>query len=348
MEVVTSQLVSRKKVLLRYDIDVPLSEVGNQKSEVRVAEDFRLKAGLPTVKLCLDHAQRTTIIGHIGRPKGFDESLSVKPIVGWLEDELGKLGYLGVLESGKLKILENLRFDIREDREDLGFAKELAADNDFFVNEAFAAHHPAASTTILPTLFTPVKDHEGCLRPRRAAGIRFAEEVKVLGEVREKPRRPLVAIIGGVKLEDKLPAVKALSQIADAVLVGGKIAPEWTKHDAIVHLNGNVLSGKLNDQGSDLAEETVLSWQRLINGAKMVVWNGPLGEIEDPKNDATAKVAQMVINSGAETIVGGGDTITYLNKLGLLDKFSFVSTGGGAMLKFLTEGTLPTIEALNQ
>lgn len=326
MQVVNQNLVSGKKVILRYDIDVPLRTA---QGKIAVGEDFRLRAGLPTVELCLHHAKRTTIIGHIGRPQGEDQSLSVKPIIKWLESNLDC-----VMNDGKLLVLENLRFDPREESCDLDFAKKLVADNDIFVNEAFAAHHPSASTTVIPTILPHL------------AGLRFAAEVEQLSRVRNNPKRPLVVIIGGVKIEDKLPAVEALSKIADAVLVGGKIALEWTKHDAIVQVNVNVLPGKLNHSGVDLAEETVLSWQRLINGAKMIVWNGPLGEIEDPKNDTTAKVAQMVINSGAETIVGGGDSITYLNKLGLLDKFSFVSTGGGAMLKLLSDGTLPTIKAL--
>lgn len=336
MQVVSKELILGKKVLLRLDIDV-LLKVKSQKSKGKsfeVGEDFRLRAGLPTIELCLHNASRTTIIGHLGRPKGRDPALSAQPIIEWLEDELGKSGYLGVFESGQLKILENLRFDPGEDACSLELAKALMADNDLFVNEAFAAHHKSASTTILPTLLP------------HAAGLRFAKEVEMLTAVRRNPKRPFVVIIGGVKLEDKLPAVEALSKIADAVLAGGKIASERTITSAIVQHNGRILPGKLNEEGSDLAAETVEGWQRLIEGAKMIVWSGPLGAVEDPKNTATARIAQMVINSQAETIVGGGDTIAYLSKLGMLDKFSFVSTGGGAMLKFLSEGTLPTIQAL--
>lgn len=345
MRIVTENLVHSKIVLLRADIDVPIKDG-------KILEDYRLKATLPTIELCLHNAASVILMGHIGRPtfakmshgKPDEKSLkelNVKPLALWLEQNLDC-----TFGDEKLKVLENLRFEPGEDRCDLDFASKLAALGNLYINEAFAAHHPAASTTILPTLFADVKDPEGRLRPRRAAGLRFAKEVEVLTALRQSPKRPLVVIIGGVKLEDKLPAVEALSKIADAILVGGKIASEWTINSATAYQNVHILPGKLNEEGSDLAVETVAGWQRLIDTSKTIVWSGPLGVVEDPKNTATFKIAQMVINSQAKTIVGGGDTIAYLSKLGILDKFTFVSTGGGAMLKFLSEGTLPTIQAL--
>lgn len=306
MQVVTADFVKHKKVLLRLDLDVSI-EVG------KVTEDFRLKASLSTLDLCLQNASQVIIMGHIGRPSFAEASegkpqFSVAPIYNWLIDQ----GY------EKFKLLENLRFESGEDACDLEYAKELASLGEVYVNEAFGAHHPASSTTILPTLLP------------HAAGLHFAEEVRKLGEVRNNPKHPLVVIIGGVKLEDKLPAIESMRKIADSVLIGGKIASEIG------------LSKNLTEDGLDINEETISEWKLILQNASQIVWNGPLGK----EDHGTLEIAKAVIDSDAESIVGGGDTVAFLDRVGLLDKFSFVSVGGGAMLKFLTEGTLPTIEVL--
>lgn len=337
MQVVTPEIVRGRKVLLRMDLDVPIIHG-------KIIEDYRLEAGFPTLELCLENASQVVMMGHIGRPEGQEISeLSIEPIHDWLEDHLGP----DYLDSGKLKLLENLRFEAGEDTVSMDFAKELASFGDFYINEAFASHHSAASTTILPTLLP------------HAIGLRFAKEIEVLKRVRENPTHPLVVIIGGVKVDDKLPAVLALAKIADAVLVGGKIAGEIKEKQ--IEVPHNVFVGQLNEAGIDLAPSTVMAWEKLILGAKMIVWNGPMGVIEGQTDrlegkgwaaqglgsaGGTYQVARMIIQSGAESIIGGGDTITALSNWGLLDRFSFVSTGGGACLKFLAEGTLPTIEVL--
>ncbi|MDP3973314.1 MAG: phosphoglycerate kinase [Candidatus Daviesbacteria bacterium] len=323
MQVITKDFIKSKRVLLRVDIDVPL-EKG------KVIEDFRLKALLPTLRICLENASRVIMIGHIGRPQGkVVEELRVSLVVDWLKSQ----GYERVLGSGKLKVLENLRFDRREDSLDESFAKELALKGDVFVNEAFAAYHQAVSTTVLPTLLP------------HAAGLHFAKEVKVLTGVRNNPKKPFVVIMGGVKVKDKLPVIEVLSKKADAVLIGGKLIHEIKEQNVI--LSHNVMVGKLNEDGFDISSDTTESWRNLIIGAAQIIWNGPMGKFEDPKNDQTKKVAEIVVESGAETIVGGGDIIAALNQAGLLNKISFVSVGGGAMLKFLADGTLPTIKALS-
>ncbi len=312
MQVINQSLISGKKVILRYDIDVALNPL----------EDYKLKAGLPTLNLCLENAQSVVLIGHVGRPEGrVVPALSVGPIRQWFSTQ----GF-------NLNIVENLRFDLREEACDLDFAKELAAMGDFYINEAFSAYHPAVSTTILPTLLP------------HAAGLRFVEEVRVLMGVRENPKKPFVAIMGGAKVEDKLSVIEVLAQKADAVLVGGKLIAEIREQN--IELPENVLVGRLTEDGFDITLETVDAWRNLIKGAKLVVWNGPLGKFEDPKNDSTKKIGKIVVETDAETIVGGGDTISALNQAGILDKISLVSVGGGAMLKFLADGTLPTIQAL--
>jgi len=319
MEVISPDFIKDKRVLLRYDIDVALHPL----------EEFKLKAGLPTLKLCLENAKQVILMGHLDRPDGkVVESLRVAPIVEWFKSQ-----------GMEPEVLENLRFDPREEACDLEYAKELASMGDIYINEAFSSYRPAVSTTVLPTLLP------------HAAGLHFAEEVEVLTRVRNNPKKPFVVIMGGAKVKDKLPVIEVLAEKADVVLVGGKIASEIPITSTIVE--HNVMVGKLNEAGTDIAPETTESWKNLIMRAKMIVWNGPLGKFEDlpagrqgPKNDQSAAVARLILDSGAETIVGGGDTIALLGQLDLLDQFSFVSVGGGAMLKLLSEGTLATIEAL--
>ncbi|MBI2595989.1 phosphoglycerate kinase [Candidatus Daviesbacteria bacterium] len=324
MQTVTPSLIQDKRVLLRLDMDVVLQETGG---EWEVGEQFRLEAGAPTLEMCLTHAKSVVVMGHLGRPKGQKIArLSVKPVAEWLKKKFTQKF------QAKLDILENLRFDPREEPCDEGFAKELADMGDFFVNESFAAYRPAASTTVLPKLLP------------HAAGLRFAKEVGMLTKVRENPSKPLVVIMGGAKVEDKLPVIEAMAKIADAVLVGGKLPLELNTTPRV--LPPNVLVGKLNEAGMDIAQETVDSWKSLIGQAKMIVWNGPVGFVEQPENDKSRKIAELVIQSRAESIIGGGDTVAYLAKLKFLDQFKFVSTGGGAMLEFLAKGTLPTIQAL--
>ncbi len=321
MQTVRPDLIRGKKVILRLDLDVPI-ENG------QVKDDFRLKAAMDTLKLCLENADNTTICGHLGRPGGkVVEALSVAPVAKWIKDYCLSHGF----PPGKLDILENLRFEEGEDGVYAEYAMELAKYGDFFVNEAFASHHEAASTTLLPTMLV------------HAAGLRFAKEVEVLTKIRQSPPKPLVAIIGGVKLEDKYPAIVELSKIADVVLVGGLLPLKIKEENREV--SANVMLGKLDQSGLDLAPETIESFAKVITGAKQIVWAGPLGKYEDPKaNHGNLALAQAVIKSGASSIIGGGDTIAALDFY--LDKFSFVSVGGGAMLKFLTSGTLATIEAL--
>lgn len=323
MKVVTPDLVKGKKIILRYDLDVAFHPL----------EEFKLKAGLPTLNLCLEHGRSVIMMGHVGRPDGkVVEQLKVAPIVEWFEHQ----EYSKDLESGKLQILENLRFDSREEAGDLEYAEKLASKGDFYVNEAFSSYRLAVSTTLLPKLLP------------HAAGLHFAEEVKKLTEIRNNPKKPFIAIMGGAKVEDKLPVIQVLAQKADAVLIGGKLAYEIRQQN--LTLPKNVLVGKLNEDGFDLAAETVSAWSNIISKAAQIIWNGPLGKFEDPKYNQTEKVIKMILDSNAEIIIGGGDSVAALSKAGLLEEAqnkAFVSVGGGAMLKFLTEGTLPTIEVLS-
>jgi phosphoglycerate kinase len=323
MQVVSPELIQNKRVLLRLDLDVPIENGVIQ-------DDTKLLSGMDTLGLCLEFATSVTICGHLGRPEGKeDPNLTVKPIVDWIEEGYGHIQ----LPAGKLHILENLRFEPGEDASDPVFAKELASHGDFFVFEAFSSHRPAASTTVLPTLLP------------HAVGLHFAQEVDELMQVRDNPIKPLVAILGGAKVDTKMPVIKALASKADVVLVGGKLAAE-IKEQGIENLGSNVMVAKLNEDGFDISAETAAAWANLLKTAKEVVWNGPLGKFEDDKYSNTKIIAQAVIDSGAKSIIGGGDTISAAVKYGLIEKFTFVSVGGGAMLKLLADGTLPTIDAL--
>ncbi len=360
MQVVTADFIKGKKVLLRYDIDAALSEVGNQKSEVR--EDFKLKAGLNTLKLCIQNASKVIIIGHLGRPfkiaedekNGNPADLSALPIAEWFEKELGtSMDFVLNLDeaknsTNKIVLLENIRFFHGEvpgaeyhatctsKTCDTDFAKQLALLGEVYVNEAFSAHNPAASTTIVPTLMP------------HHAGLHFIKEVETLLNVRNNPKKPFIAIMGGAKVKDKLPVITVLAKHADAVLVGGKLVAEIRNQS--VELPKNVMVGKLNEDGFDIAPQTTDSWKSLIMGAAMIVWNGPVGKFEDPKYNQTEELIKIILSSNAEIVIGGGDSVAALDQYGLLEQAvqkAFVSVGGGAMLKLISDGTLPTIEALN-
>jgi 3-phosphoglycerate kinase len=219
---------------------------------------------------------------------------------------------------------------------DIDFASQLGSLGEVYVNEAFSSYNISASTTIVPNILP------------HFAGLHFVKEVQTLLNVRNNPKKPFVAIMGGAKVADKLPVIEVLAKKADAVLVGGKLVGEIK--DNRVELPKNVMVAKLDDSGFDIALETTRSWTNLIRQSAMIVWNGPLGKFEDPKYNQTEKVAEMILESGAEIVIGGGDSVAALSQYNLLsdaESKGFVSVGGGAMLKLIADGTLPTIEALH-
>jgi 3-phosphoglycerate kinase len=358
MQVVTKEIVSGKKVLLRYDIDVALKET---EGGWEIGEEFKLKAGLDTLKLCIQNASKIIIVGHLGRPfktaedekGGNPQELSAKPIHAWLQKTLGQeIFFAQNLEdaansSSKIVLLENIRFfhgevpgpeyhaSCTSKTCDVDFAKQLASLGEVYVNEAFSSHNKAASTTIVPTLLP------------HFAGLHFIKEVEILLNVRNNPKKPFIAIMGGAKVDTKLPVISILAQKADAVLVGGKLIHEI--RDQEVQLPKNVMVGKLNEDGFDIALETSSVWSEMILKSAMIVWNGPVGMFEDLRYNQTQKIIEAMLGSSAEVVIGGGDSVAALSQYGLLEKAeqkTFVSVGGGAMLKLIADGTLPTIEAL--
>lgn len=359
--------VEGKTVFLRADLDVPLSEVGSRKSEVGIEDDTRLKAALPTIEYLLKQNAKVIIAGKLGRPKGFDKSLSLKPVGKWFTEMLKqvqhdtdktKLGEFDGWEIGaNIFLLENLRFYEGEEKNDLGFSRKLASLADIYVNDAFAMCHRNHASIVGIAKILP-----------HFAGFHLEKEVENLTRAMENPKRPLVVIIGGKKIETKLPLVEKMHRVADYVLVGGKIAGEGkelvkVQHEKIVGHKSVLFVADTNQDGSDITDKDAESFLQIISLAKTIIWNGPMGVINSKfkilasrrsgqnskLNDTehgTRLIAKGIIESGAYTIVGGGDTVEYLNKMGVLSKFSFASTGGGAMLAFLSGEKLPGIEVL--
>lgn len=317
----TKENIQNKRVLLRADLDVPIKEG-------RVENDYRLKSLLPTINFCLEHAQKTVIIGHLGRPEGEDYSQSLISVCESLKRLINQ--NISFLPSGispgerwrgesPLVLTENLRFDKREEKIDRGFAKEMAEGAEVYIYESFANYHKSTSLTLIPEVLPTF------------TGFRFDEEVKALNKVLQSPLHPSLLLASGAK-QDKLEIINKIAIKFDKVLLGGLFAkPEERTND-----------------GLDLNEATTSLFIEEILKAKLIVMNGPVGRYEDgTHNKATMAILQAIIASKAFSIIGGGDTLAAVTSLGLsYAPFSFVSTGGGAMLEFLSTGTHPMLETL--
>lgn len=311
--------VSNKKVLVRADLDVD------------VTETYRLEALLPTLKYLSSKSSKIILIGHRGRPEGkVIEELKMKLV----EDELRKIA-LGI----EFEILENLRFDPGEESNDLKYAQKLASLGDVYVNEAFASsHRNAASITSLSGLLP------------HAAGIRFVEEVNNLSKVFESPKRPVLFIIGGSK-KDKLDYIGEIKNIADKILIGGRL-PEYLGDESLISVklrteNEKVIIGNLTQDKEDITLNTIERFTEEIGRAGTIVLAGPMGKYEDEGHrQGTERIFKAVAGSSAFKITGGGDSLSVLSLYNLKDKFDWVSVGGGAMLEFLAKKTLPGIKAL--
>jgi phosphoglycerate kinase len=336
--------IQGKTVLLRADLDVPIQS--------SIVDDTRLKAWFPTLQYLLEERATVIIVGHLGRPAGKDSKFSLLPIAKWTAAKLktpnlklktAQLGEFGGWEiTDRIFLLENIRFYKEEEENDSQFAKKLASIAQVFVNDAFASSHRSHASIVGVTKFLP-----------SFAGLRVLEEVKVLSQVLEAPQRPLGVIIGGAKIETKLPLVEKMHGFADYVLVGGeivendkvliKVAREKVQSKSIL-LMADTLENK-----QDITLRSVENFLQVLQSAKTIVWNGPMGQIEDEEfQKGTAILAEGIVKIPAYTIVGGGDTIGFLKKKNLLKQFSFASTGGGAMLEFLAGENLPGLVVLEQ
>jgi len=335
--------LENKRVLLRAGFNVEI-ENGD------VKEKFKIAAVKNTVEYILSQKNtKLVLIAHLGRPEGgFDEKFSLRQIVDdiekilkrkikFVEDCVGgkvKQG-LGNLKEGEILLLENVRFYKEEENNEKEFSEKLAENFDVYANDAFSVcHRDQASVTgvakILPSF----------------AGIRLQEEIKNLKKVKDNPDHPAMAVIGGAKIKTKLPLIRSFEKNYDYVLAGGKVSIEATDKN-MKFSNKVILAFDFAKNKKDIGEKTIIKFKEIISQAKTVVWNGPLGEFEKPPFDkGTKKIIEAIIESGAFSVAGGGESVQMLEENGWLEKISFVSTGGGAMLEYLSGGEMPGLEVL--
>jgi len=332
--------ISGKRVFVRADLDVPLGSDSSYEAATR------LKNLKPTIDLIFkNEAKKVIIAGHIDRPQKPSPKLSTAQLLSPLENILLRSvafkPHLETLDdpldrsnlSGPLFLMENLRFWPGEVENNLDFAKSLAALADVYVNEAFGnCHRKHASMVLLPSLMPSY------------AGIHLQEEVETLSTLLKTPERPFVAIVGGAKIETKLPVIDNLSRIADWVLVGGELPIEIKKRGQ--EFQNNVVVAKLIEKDVDIDDESIKRFEEVIGKANTVIWNGPLGLFEEGYEKGTLAIVQAIIKSRVFSVVGGGETTQFLADKNLLSSFSFVSAGGGAMLEFLAGKKLPALETL--
>ncbi len=352
-----------KRVLVRVDWNVPIKNGS-------VVDDFRIREALPTIEYLLKHGAKVTIISHAESSvgTGMQQEVSLEPVYECAKKFLPELTFK---KESDLVLLENLRHDVGERDNSREFALTLTKNIDLFVNEAFSASHREHASIIgVPKLLPSF------------AGLRFTEEVKRLSKA-FYPKHPFLFILGGAKFDTKLPLIDKFIQIADTLFVGGALAHNFYKEmkhnigDSLVSnkefgLLDKIATGKIilpvevvvkghdgiraesvdhvadGDVILDAGPRTLEDLETKIHNAQFILWNGPLGNYENGFKGGTLKLAQLLAESGKEVIIGGVDTLACIEELGLFNKYSFVSTGGGAMLDFLATGTLPGIEALKK
>ena len=333
-----------KTVLVRADLDLPLRETRDTRHETRkkvVADATRLENSLPTINYLLERNCQVVLLGHLGRPVGkVVPELSLKPVAGKLTTLLSRNvvmvaeGLEGCgREKEKIIMLENLRFWPGEEKNNQRFTQKLASLGDFYVNDAFAVCHREHASIVGVPKHLP-----------HAAGFHLLKEVEVLSKVLKNPRRPVVIVIGGAK-EDKLKLIPKFLKIADFILIGGYFLKRIPQARRLA--NGKKIFACLTKDGRDITVKSAQKLGEIISQGGTVVWTGPMGVYEDERDiEGTRIVAEAITSSLAFKIAGGGDTEAAIDKLGLKNKFDWISSGGGAMLEYLAEGTLLGLEAL--
>jgi phosphoglycerate kinase len=361
--------VKGKIVLLRVDFNVPIEDG-------KVEDDFRIVKALPTIRFLVKKNAKVVLITHLGKggeslapvAKVLNEFIKVK----FVPDIVGKEAQNAVknMQNGEVILLENLRNDKGEQECSKIFAMSLAKMADIYVNEAFSvSHREDASIVLLPKILPAY------------AGLQLEEEIKNLSRAFKKPTHPFLFILGGAKFSTKMPLIKKYLKLADRVFIGGALLNDFLKAegysvgkslvddtnyhikkfiknkklilpvDVVVTHQDKLIDKKANEVKKDenildIGSKSVSNLAPLIKNAKLIIWNGPLGKYEEGGGVATEKILKLVAESKAESIIGGGDTVAIISKMKMENKFSFVSTGGGATVDFLAYGTLPGIKML--
>ena len=382
--------LKNKKVLVRCDFNVPLDENFN------ITDNRRIVGALPTIKYLLENNCKVILCSHLGRPKGqVKKEFSLAPVAKELSKLLGREIKLAEdiigpsakeltsnMQNGEIVLLENVRFDSREEANDEEFAKELASMAEIYVNDAFGTAHRAHSSTAGVAKFLPA-----------VAGFLMEKEINFLGTTLENPERPFMAILGGKKVSDKIGVIDSLLEKVDTLIIGGGMAYTFFKAmgynvgNSICELDKLDLATSLMEkakakgvklmlpidtkvgkefkedtesktvsykeipdgwEGFDIGAETIKMYEEELAKAKTVIWNGPVGLFEfDQFAIGTNSIAKFLGDmQGVTTIIGGGDSAAAIEKLGIGDKFTHISTGGGASLEFLEGKKLPGVECL--
>ncbi len=382
--------VAGKKILLRCDFNVP-----QDKTTGAITSDKRIVAALPTIKYLLDQGAAVIACSHLGKPKGeWKEKLSLAPVAVRLSQLLGQevifakdvvgddaKAKAAALQGGQIMLLENLRFDPREEKNAPSFAKELADMAELYVSDAFGSVHRAHASTAGVAAFLPA-----------VSGLLVAKELEIMGGALNDPKRPFVAVLGGAKVSDKIGVINNLLERANTIVIGGGMAYTFAKaqggsigkslceNDKLDYALEMIEKAKKNGvklllpidtvaadnfsndakrmvvstmaipddyEGMDIGPETTKLFCDAVKGAGTVVWNGPMGVFEFENFAAgTRAMAQALADSGAVTIVGGGDSAAAVEQMGFADKITHISTGGGASLEFLEGLELPGVACL--
>ena len=382
--------VAGKKILLRCDFNVP-----QDKETGAITSDKRIVAALPTIRYLLEKKAAVIACSHLGKPKGeWKSKLSLAPVAQRLSELLGQevifakdivgedaKAKAAALQGGQIMLLENLRFDPREEKNDPSFAEELASMAELYVSDAFGTVHRAHASTAGVAAYLPA-----------VSGLLVAKELEVMGGALNNPKRPFVAVLGGAKVSDKIGVINNLLEKADTIIIGGGMAYTFARaqggsigkslceEDKLDYAREMIAKAEKNGvklllpsdtmaaddfsndanrqvvstmaipdgwEGMDIGPDTIQTFCDAVKGAGTVVWNGPMGVFEFENFAAgTRAMAQALVDSGAITIVGGGDSAAAVEQMGFADKITHISTGGGASLEFLEGLELPGVACL--